>query len=124
MQRKMMQYMMVFMGFLFFKVPSGLCLYFIVSTAWGLVERRFVPKAPKTSGETLTIDTSPSTWQKPIESKTPPVKKGSKGLDSKTSPKPEGRFAKWWREVLEKAAEQQKLGQQNKSKDRDRKKKK
>jgi len=124
MQRKMMQYMMIFMGLLFFKVPSGLCLYFIVSTTWGLVERRFVPKAPKNSGETLTIDTSPSAWQKPIESKKPPVKKVGKGLDSKSPPKPEGRFAKWWREVLEKAAEQQKLGQQNKNKEKDRKKKK
>ena len=123
-QRKMMQYMMIFMGLLFFKVPSGLCLYFIVSTVWGLVERRFVPKASKNSGETLTIDTSPSAWQKPVEPQKPPVKKVAKAVDTKTPPKPESRFAKWWREVLEKAAEQQKLGQQNKNKDKDRKKKK
>ncbi|MDO4574784.1 MAG: membrane protein insertase YidC [Planctomycetia bacterium] len=45
MQQKIMTYMMVFMGFLFFKVPSGLCLYFIVSSLWGLAERQLMPKA-------------------------------------------------------------------------------
>ena len=45
MQQNMMKFMMVFMGFLFFKVPSGLCLYFIMSSLWGLLERKFMPKA-------------------------------------------------------------------------------
>ena len=45
MQQNMMKFMMIFMGFLFFKVPSGLCLYFIMSSLWGLLERRFMPKA-------------------------------------------------------------------------------
>ena len=40
-----MKYMMVFMGFMFFKVPSGLCLYFIVSSLWGIGERKFLPKS-------------------------------------------------------------------------------
>ena len=44
MQQKIMKYMMVFMGFMFFKVPSGLCLYFIVSSLWGIGERKFLPK--------------------------------------------------------------------------------
>ena len=121
MQRKMMQYMMIFMGLMFFKIPSGLCLYFIVSTVWGLTERRFIPKAPKVPAETV-IDVTPIESKKSSDTTKSPVKKGGKGSDSKTPPKPEGRFAKWWREVLEKAAEQQKLGQQSKSKDKDRKK--
>ena len=45
MQQKMMKYMMVFMGLMFFKVASGLCIYFIASSLWGLGERRFLPKA-------------------------------------------------------------------------------
>jgi YidC/Oxa1 family membrane protein insertase len=45
MQQKIMQYMMIFMGLLFFKVASGLCIYFIASSLWGLAERRFLPKA-------------------------------------------------------------------------------
>jgi YidC/Oxa1 family membrane protein insertase len=44
MQQKMMQYMMIFMGVMFFKVPSGLCVYFIASSLWGLAERKLVPK--------------------------------------------------------------------------------
>ena len=41
---KMMKYMMIFMGFLFFKVPAGLCLYFITSSLWGIIERKMLPK--------------------------------------------------------------------------------
>lgn len=44
MQQKMMQYMMIFIGVMFFKVPSGLCIYFIASSLWGLAERKILPK--------------------------------------------------------------------------------
>ena len=44
MQQKMMKYMMIFMGVMFFKVASGLCLYFIASSLWGVGERQFLPK--------------------------------------------------------------------------------
>jgi YidC/Oxa1 family membrane protein insertase len=45
MQQKMMKYMMVFFGVMFYKVASGLCLYFITSSLWGLAERKlFLPK--------------------------------------------------------------------------------
>ena len=44
MQQKMMQYMMIFMSFMFFKVASGLCLYFIASSLWGIAERKLLPK--------------------------------------------------------------------------------
>jgi YidC/Oxa1 family membrane protein insertase len=43
MQQKMMKYMMIFMGIMFYKVPAGLCLYFIVSTMWGIGERKLIP---------------------------------------------------------------------------------
>ncbi|NIL99242.1 MAG: membrane protein insertase YidC [Planctomycetales bacterium] len=45
MQQKIMQYMMIFMGFLFFKVASGLCIYFIASSLWGVGERKLLPKS-------------------------------------------------------------------------------
>ncbi len=45
MQQKVMQYMMVFMGVMFFKVASGLCIYFIVQSLLAFVERKFLPKA-------------------------------------------------------------------------------
>ncbi len=47
MQQKMMQYMMIFMGILFFKVASGLCVYFIASSLWGVCERKLLPKTQK-----------------------------------------------------------------------------
>jgi YidC/Oxa1 family membrane protein insertase len=50
MQQKIMKYMMIFMGLMFFKVASGLCIYFIASSLWGLAERRFLPKPPKSAG--------------------------------------------------------------------------
>jgi YidC/Oxa1 family membrane protein insertase len=64
MQQKMMQYMMIFMGVMFFKVASGLCLYFIASSLWGIAERKLLPKpAPKgaaaAGGETTARVPSP-----------------------------------------------------------------
>jgi YidC/Oxa1 family membrane protein insertase len=44
MQQKTMNIMMIFMGFLFFYVPSGLCIYFIASSLWGIAERKLLPK--------------------------------------------------------------------------------
>jgi YidC/Oxa1 family membrane protein insertase len=43
-QQKLMKYMMIFFGIMFYKVAAGLCLYFIVSSAWGLAERKLLPK--------------------------------------------------------------------------------
>jgi YidC/Oxa1 family membrane protein insertase len=48
MQQKMMKYMTIFIGFMFYKVASGLCLYFIVSSLWGIAERKLLPK-PQTA---------------------------------------------------------------------------
>ena len=42
MQQKMMNYMMVFMGFLFYRMPAGLCVYFIASSLWGMAERKLL----------------------------------------------------------------------------------
>ena len=44
MMQKMMSFMMIFMGIMFFKVSSGLCVYFITSSIWGIVERKMLPK--------------------------------------------------------------------------------
>lgn len=43
-QMKMMNYMMVIMLVMFYKVPAGLCLYFIVSSLWGITEKLLLPK--------------------------------------------------------------------------------
>ncbi|HUY90989.1 MAG TPA: YidC/Oxa1 family insertase periplasmic-domain containing protein [Pirellulales bacterium] len=58
-QQKMMQYMMIFMGVMFFKVPSGLCLYFIASSLWGITERKLLPKAKPPAAPTALKPVAP-----------------------------------------------------------------
>ena len=44
MTQKMMNIMTLMMGLFFFRVPAGLCVYFITSSLWGICERIFVKK--------------------------------------------------------------------------------
>jgi YidC/Oxa1 family membrane protein insertase len=44
-QQKMMQYMPIFFGFIFYNMPAGLTVYFLVTTVLGLVQQYFVQKA-------------------------------------------------------------------------------
>jgi len=60
MQQKMMQYMMIFMGVMFFKVASGLCLYFIASSLWSIAERQFLPKAQAAGGTAAASTAKPA----------------------------------------------------------------
>ncbi len=60
-QQKIMKYMMVFMGLMFYKVPSGLCLYFIASSLWGIAEKKMIPPPTAPSeGTTTAVDSPPS----------------------------------------------------------------
>jgi YidC/Oxa1 family membrane protein insertase len=77
MQQQMMTMMTVFMGVMFYKVPAGLCLYFITSSLWGICERKLLPK-PKPRGEggsggsgvpALPKSTSPNGSAKPASTK-------------------------------------------------------
>lgn len=53
MQQKMMSWMSIFFGFLFYTVPSGLCIYFIASSLWGMAERKLLDqKAQSAPAET------------------------------------------------------------------------
>ncbi len=44
MTQKIMNVMTLMMGLFFFRVPAGLCLYFITSSLWGMCERILVKK--------------------------------------------------------------------------------
>ena len=56
-QQQVMNYMMWFMALMFFKVPCGLCLYFIASSLWGIAERLWMPKTlPASSGGGRVVD--------------------------------------------------------------------
>lgn len=59
-QQKIMQYMMIFMGLLFFKVASGLCIYFITSSLWGIAERKLIPPPTAANGLNSAAETKTS----------------------------------------------------------------
>lgn len=48
-QQTIMKYMMVFMAFMFYRVPSGLGIYFITSSTWAIAERLLLPKHLRTT---------------------------------------------------------------------------
>ncbi len=91
--QQMMMVMTIMMGVLFFKVPAGLCIYFITSSSWSLIERflikRFTPKSSmvnlpenavneiiatlaKAGTPQQRVATSPSTGDKPKMKATKP----------------------------------------------------
>ena len=99
-QQKIMKWMMIFFGLLFYKVAAGLCIYFIVSSAWGLLERRMLPKKGQTpSGGGGGGGDGPAKPGGPGPSgrarQKPPKKKGPEGKVQKVK--------NWWQDVLDKA---------------------
>jgi YidC/Oxa1 family membrane protein insertase len=73
MQYKIMNYMMIFIGFMIYKVPSGLCVYFITSTLWGISERKLVERLKpdeKKTAETA-VETKPDAAAPPDEPRRP-----------------------------------------------------
>jgi YidC/Oxa1 family membrane protein insertase len=108
-QQKMMKWMMILVAVMFYKVAAGLALYFIVSTTWGLVERKLVPK-PKEGDAGGT------------GAKLPP-KDGSPNGTPAAPPKPPGFFGRLRERMREKMEELQRQAQEQSSrqlkKDRD-----
>jgi len=90
-QQKITQYIMIPMfAFMFYKMPSGLCLYFIATTLWGLAERKLIPK------------------KKPAEAGSPaPAGNGRPGLRGRAKGQPEpppGKLREWWERLLKEAS--------------------
>jgi len=84
MQQKVMRFMMIFMGVMFFKVASGLCLYFIASSTWGIAERKLLPKVAKPhSGESLPPPPPPKKRLPPVR----PSGNGGNGSNGATGSK-------------------------------------
>lgn len=54
-QQKMMNFMTIFMGVMFWHVPAGLCIYFIASSLWGIAERKLLGTGAVT-GSSVSID--------------------------------------------------------------------
>ncbi len=89
-QQKIMSFMMIFMGFLFYNMPSGLCLYILCSSFLGMCEQWYIRKHIKEQEIRGDFDAP----------KGEPAKPGPK--------KPPGWFQRKIEE-LQKAAEQQRV---------------
>jgi len=86
-QQKVMKVMMVVMGVMFYKVPSGLGIYFITSSLWAIGERLLLPK--------ITHAAEPVA----VGSGEPAGKLAGAGKPAK----PPGKLARFWERVLEEA---------------------
>ncbi len=92
-QQKVMKFMMVFMGFMFYKVPSGLGLYFITSSLWAIGERLLLPKI--THAKVIVADDAGRAGER-----------GGSATSSNgqaVAVKPQGKIAQLWEQVLEQA---------------------
>lgn len=72
MQHKVMNFMMIFMGFLFYHVPAGLCVYFIASSLWSVGERKLLDYGKSEKSDAADGDKAESTkatggWLKSID---------------------------------------------------------
>jgi YidC/Oxa1 family membrane protein insertase len=111
MQQKMMKYMFIFIGIMFYKVAAGLCIYFIVSSLWGLCERKMLPKkaagVPGAAGTRVTgSDGSGGGGNGRPSGGGGGKGGGGRGKPVKKDKKPEGKLQKvkdWWAEVLKQA---------------------
>lgn len=59
-QAMTMNIMSVMFAWMFFKVPAGLCLYFITTTIWSIVERQLIPKPTIAASGEIVVDAKPS----------------------------------------------------------------
>lgn len=89
-QQKMMQFIMMPMfGLMFYKVPAGLCLYFIASTLWGIAERKLIPK--KKISESVPAAAT--------------LGNNRPGQRAKSKPEtPPGKIRAWWEKLLKEAS--------------------
>jgi len=106
MQQKMMKYMMVFMGLMFYKVPSGLGIYFITSSLWAIGERLLLPKVTHAHAHSLT---EPASGEKAAAGRgggpaTVGPRTGQPGAGGNGAPeKPPGKIAQFLEKLMEEA---------------------
>ena len=91
-QQKMMSFMMIMMAAMFYRVPSGLCLYFIATNIWSMTERWLLERKAKAAS--LAAANAPPGSQLDNNANT-----------SKMAPPPpkQSVFSKWWYSMVEAA---------------------
>ncbi len=96
--QKTMKYVSLLFGVMFYKVASGLCLYFIATSLWGLAERRMLPK--KKPALAVAGPSGPPGKAKPAP--TGPRGRG-RGPGKKDEETALDKVKAWWHDVLEQA---------------------
>jgi YidC/Oxa1 family membrane protein insertase len=101
-QQKMMKFMTIFMGIMFYKVAAGLCIYFITSSLWGMAERQLLPKR-KTPSPGVPAAPVPETGIKPAGQQ-----KWAKNKQKEVAKKQEefttfDKLKSLWKEILKQA---------------------
>jgi len=77
MQQKMMGYMMIFIGFMFYRVPAGLCVYFIASSMWAIAERKMLDvKGPSSDSDKPDSEPPPAVKENKKPEPQPPKEAG------------------------------------------------
>ena len=97
MQQKTMKYMMIFMAVMFYKVPSGLGIYFITSSLWSIGERLLLPKithAEPPKAVEQDEDRGKGKAQR---------QKGPEGNGPAAPKKPASGLAQFWEKILDEA---------------------
>ncbi len=103
MQQKTMKYMMIFMAVMFYKVPSGLGIYFITSSLWSIGERLLLPKIEHAPAK-IADDELDQGHVKGVRGKEGPDGKGAPGGNGTAPPKkPPGAFSQFWEKLLDEA---------------------
>jgi YidC/Oxa1 family membrane protein insertase len=121
-QQKVMKFMMIFMAFMFYKVPSGLGLYFITSSLWGIGERLLLPKIAAQALAAKKNDESDSRDDRPKLADSP--RPGANGVVKVQNPAngqagPGGWFSRYFNQILEEAAKQETIRNDPKDKNRE-----
>ena len=100
MQQKTMKYMMIFMAVMFYKVPSGLGIYFITSSLWSIGERLLLPKISHAKEEKSEDDLEAG------KGGSGPRGKGGPGGGNGPVPpkKPAGAFSQFMEKILDEGA--------------------
>ncbi|QEH34162.1 Membrane protein insertase YidC [Aquisphaera giovannonii] len=98
-QQTTMQFMMVFMAVMFYKVPAGLGIYFITSSLWSIGERLLLPKITHAAENTPEADALGGDAGKGGPGKGG----GGNGRGPAAPKKPPGAFGQFMERILEEA---------------------
>ncbi|HEY1376373.1 MAG TPA: membrane protein insertase YidC [Gemmataceae bacterium] len=95
-QQKITMYIMIPMfAFMFYKMPSGLCLYFIATSLWGMAERKLISKKKPAADGSAAVTGRPAARGKGRGQPEPPPGKLQGWRE---------RFREWWERLLKEAS--------------------